>query len=55
MATPRKGPEVFLQGHESLGFQGGCDLPACDLPCPCVGDRAKDKALSITQSDSGGD
>lgn len=28
-------------------------MPAYDLSCPYVGDRAQDKALSITQSDSG--
>ena len=27
-------------------------MPACDLPCPSAGDRAKDEVLSITHSDS---
>ena len=57
MATQRRGPEVFLQGHEWLGFgeardRRGSRLPACDLPYAYVGDRAKDKALGITPRDS---
>lgn len=53
MALQRKRPEGFHEGVEWGGFQegwdgGGSHLPAYTLLYPHVGDRTKDKAVSIT-------
>lgn len=52
----RKGLKLSAKTVSSEDFEEGYDqegshLPACNLLYPYAGDRPKDKALSITQSD----